>query len=132
MAHRMSWLLYRGEIPNDLFMLHRCDNPACVNPEHLFLGTQRDNLIDCKKKGRNGIGEQNGMAILSKKNVLAIFSDLRTYEKIAIDYGVTTSNVSMIKNGRSWSHITGVEPLNQKIWNTHPSLDEKRKRFLAK
>jgi hypothetical protein len=55
-AHRAAWELHRGPIPNGLFVLHKCDTRMCVNPDHLFLGTQRDNIHDCMAKGRNKRG----------------------------------------------------------------------------
>lgn len=56
-AHRYSWLFFKGEIPAGLYVLHRCDNPRCVNPKHLFIGTQQDNMNDMKNKGRQAIME---------------------------------------------------------------------------
>jgi hypothetical protein len=53
LIHRISWRLNKGKIPNGLFVLHRCDNPLCFNPDHLFLGTQQDNLSDMRAKGRD-------------------------------------------------------------------------------
>jgi hypothetical protein len=57
-AHRVSWTICRGEIVGDLQVLHRCDNPICVRPDHLFLGTQLDNMKDCRVKGREAVGEK--------------------------------------------------------------------------
>ena len=62
-AHRVAWQLYKGDIPDQLKVLHKCDVPNCVNPDHLFLGTQADNVHDCENKGRSRhpSGDQNGM-----------------------------------------------------------------------
>ena len=73
-AHRTAWQLTSGRIPNGLCVCHKCDNPSCVNPGHLFLGTMTDNIRDRDAKGRNGSnqGENGPTAILTEKDVLDI------------------------------------------------------------
>ena len=94
-AHRLSWIIHNGPIRSALFVLHSCDNPGCVNPSHLFLGTQRDNLYDMTKKGR---GKPYG-AKLSKQKATEI-RKLRglglTQQSIADRFGVLQSTVSKI------------------------------------
>lgn len=99
-AHRVSWLLYRGRIPEGISVLHECNTPSCVNPNHLFLGTQRDNLIDCWKKGRH-LPFQKTERKFSNENVSAIRKDRRQYKEIAKDYKISISHISGIKNLKS-------------------------------
>jgi hypothetical protein len=104
-AHRVSWELYRGPIPKGMKVLHECDNPRCVNPDHLFLGTQLENVHDMHQKGRgpNFKGEKNPRARLSKSQIIEIRNDPRTHVKIAANYGIGTTQVSRIKRGEQWS-----------------------------
>jgi len=122
-AHRLAYEQWRGPIPPGLSVLHRCDNPACFNPEHLFLGTQADNIADCIAKGRafrakgsaNGKhthpgtsqGERNGRARLTEAEVVAIRSDRRGRAEIAAHYGVVPVTVWKVKTRRSWAHVEG-------------------------
>lgn len=72
-AHRLSSVIHDGPLPRNIYVLHRCDNPACVRPEHLFRGTQKDNMQDCVEKGRLNpgyvAGERNGMSVLTNDQV---------------------------------------------------------------
>ena len=77
-AHRLSYMLHKGEITNNLCILHICDNPKCVNPKHLFLGTNKKNTTDRNNKGRQARGEFSGMAKLKEKDILQI---RQLYEK---------------------------------------------------
>jgi len=110
-AHRISWIIHFGEIPDKLKVLHKCDNPSCVNPYHLFLGTQEDNVHDMCNKNRNKypIGEQVHKARLSRTSVIKI---KRLYEtgkftlnKLAEDFKVSKGCISHIIKGRSWKWL---------------------------
>lgn len=111
-AHRVSWILSRGKIPRGLNVLHKCDNPLCVNPNHLFLGTFLDNTIDMIRKGRRAPlpkGEESPMAVLSEAGVRSIKDDYSSgncsQQELALLYGVSQSHISRIVRGVRWSHV---------------------------
>lgn len=89
-AHRVSWFIFKGNIKNNLFVLHKCDNPSCVNPEHLFLGTQKDNIEDMHRKGRNqklynathASDENHQVSILTNEDVRFIRSSNLSLKEI--------------------------------------------------
>lgn len=103
-AHRVSWQIHRGRIPNGLLVCHNCDTPLCVNPDHLFLGTHADNQQDSVRKGRrpNQKGVANNQAKLTEREVAAIRADKRPQRQTAADYGIDQSQVSNIKRGKYW------------------------------
>lgn len=106
-AHRASWMLHRGQIPDGLKVLHSCDIPCCINPDHLFLGTQVDNMRDRASKGRDPDtrGTKNGRAKLTEDQVRAIRAETGSNSEIAKRYGVGKSMVSYIRLGRNWGHV---------------------------
>lgn len=106
-AHRVSYKLYVGQIPAGLQVLHRCDNPVCVNPDHLFLGTNDDNVKDKVAKGRASKmpGDLHPRRKLSSADIIAIRADTRIQKAIAADYGVGQTHISAIKSGARWSHL---------------------------
>lgn len=103
-AHRVSWELHNGSIGKGLWVLHRCDNPRCVNPAHLFLGTQVDNMRDMAAKARNKPprlhGTRNPMAKLTDEQCEAIRTAEGTQDEIAARFGTSQSHVSSIRSGR--------------------------------
>jgi len=104
-AHRVSWELANGPIPEGMQVLHTCDVRSCVNPDHLFLGSQLANMHDMIRKGRKvaSPGERNGMAKLTAAQAAEIRADTRVQRAIAQDYGVSQSLVSLIKLGVTWT-----------------------------
>lgn len=106
-AHRASWLVHRGPIPKGMQVLHRCDVKTCVNPDHLWIGTQKDNIADMMAKGRanntnKSRGEQHHAAKLTWEQVRSIRADKRTQVVIAEQYGVGQGMISAIKLNKKW------------------------------
>lgn len=110
-AHRFSWVVHYGEIPNNLHVLHKCDNPKCVNPEHLFLGTNQDNVNDKFKKGRNYNvkGEKHKLAKLNDTDIIEIRKLYNngnfTLKEIAKKYKVYYTTIQKIVTKQTWKHI---------------------------
>lgn len=102
-AHRASWICQNGTIPDGMMVLHRCDMPLCINPDHLFLGTQSDNMQDMARKGRsNSAGENNGRATITADTARQIRAASGTYNEIARQFGIGKSMVGYIKNNKHW------------------------------
>lgn len=124
-AHRLSWILHKGPIGNGLFVCHKCDNPICVNPEHLFLGTHADNMKDMRKKGRSHwqINTPAGRIPYVKKSVdhasrygsslsevsvaeiKRLILDGVSHASIAKMFGVSRPSITAIGSGRRWGHV---------------------------
>lgn len=118
LAHRISWLIEHGSLDPSLCVLHRCDNPPCVRPDHLFLGTKADNTEDMITKGRgnNGArpyesrthGTRNAQARINEEQAVAIRKRVLAGERqkdLASEYRLSVQAVNAIVKGRSWRHV---------------------------
>jgi hypothetical protein len=114
-AHRLAWEVVNGAIPADMCVCHHCDNPACVNPSHLFLGTHRENMLDAYRKGRKAPaptflqsgakGERNAKSKLTADDVRTIRSSSLSTADLAGTYGVSPESIRNAITRRTWGHI---------------------------
>jgi len=127
-ASRASWELHYGAIPDGMLVCHRCDNPSCVRPGHLFLGTSKDNIRDSVQKGRHAClahvpprraGTESAAAKLTDDNVRvirALFSGGHARNtQLARMFSVTSRTIKLIVDGSTWKHITGAPPQEQLV-----------------
>lgn len=111
-AHRAAWMAINGPIPEGLYVLHRCDNRACVNVDHLFLGTYSDNNRDCRDKGRNRYpdtkGILHGLSKIQEQTAVKIkmLRGVISEAKVAKAVGLSQSQVHDIMVGKAWKHVT--------------------------
>ena len=101
-AHRVSYRIHFGDILEGLEVLHKCDNPPCCNPKHLFLGTQKDNMEDMKSKGRRG---RMKLSIDSVPIIRQLIEERRRHEDIAKEYGVARTTITAIARNQNWREI---------------------------
>jgi len=109
LSHRFSYSLTNGPISRNQVVCHKCDNPSCVNPDHLFLGTRDDNMTDMVRKGRSAKGILNGNRKLTEQEVLEIRNLYATtnitYAELARRYNVDKTNIPSIVKRETWKHI---------------------------
>jgi hypothetical protein len=105
LAHRVAYALFKGHVPSNLCVLHSCDVPSCVNPNHLWLGTQLENIFDSLNKGRHAKGSEYESAKLNEQAVREIRSSKLRGCELAKKYGVSQSVISTIRSRTVWKHV---------------------------
>jgi hypothetical protein len=118
-AHRASWTVFKGDIPTGICVLHTCDNPKCVNPDHLFLGSMKDNVQDMMKKGRDGHGIAVGMLGANAKltdddvrKIRTFDNSWKTCEELSKKYDVNPMTIYRIQKRQTWKHLHDVNDID--------------------
>lgn len=124
LTHRFSYELHYGAIPAEMLVCHRCDNPVCVRPDHLFLGTHIDNMNDREQKGRSTFGVKNGNAKLTEEKVKEIRVLNLSRGEIAERYGVSQVQIGRIRSGKQWKHIINIANNYQPLANRPTAMKQ--------
>jgi len=109
-THRLSWELHKEPIPDGLCVCHTCDNRICINPDHLFLGTDADNMADRDKKGRQARGSKNGRAKYTDEQVIEFKKAVanrgtKTIKEVGEEFGIPDRTARNIASGHFWKHL---------------------------
>lgn len=104
-ANRASYMVFKGEIPDGMVIRHTCDNKLCINPEHLILGSCKQNSQDMVERDRQAKGERNGRCKLSESDVQAIKDSKLSYSQLAKQFGISKGHAHRVKNGVAWSFL---------------------------
>lgn len=104
-AHRLSYELFVGPIPDGMFICHKCDVRSCVNPDHLFVGTHKDNMADRDKKNRQARGSRQHLSKLTEDLVRYIRASSKSSAELSLEVGVNASSVCAARARRTWRHV---------------------------
>lgn len=107
LAHQLTYILYKGPIPENMCVCHTCDNRICCNPAHLFLGTQNDNVQDKVKKHRNfvALGEKQHLSKLTEEKVRIIRNSIHSAKQLSQMFGVSIQAIHYVRKRQTWKHI---------------------------
>jgi hypothetical protein len=111
LAHRLSYEIHKGKIPDGMVVMHSCDNPSCVNPDHLSIGTQSQNILEAFSKGRKNsvpphvYGDSCGASKLNKFQAIEVIESTDATKLLAAKYGVSKSAIERVRNGKTWRHL---------------------------
>ena len=111
-AHRVSYELFIGNIEDGKFICHKCDVPSCVNPDHLFCGSPKENSEDRDRKKRTALGIKNGKSKLTPKEIIFIKSTKISERKLAALLGVSRGTVNAVRSGKTWKFCNQISPTN--------------------
>jgi hypothetical protein len=110
-AHQLSDFMARGERPPDTVLLHTCDRPNCINPDHIKRGTHAENVADKMRKGRHRKGVTMPNSLLTDEIIREVLLSPLTFAQCSVKYNVSRGAIHNIRSGRSWNHVTGLPKL---------------------
>jgi len=132
-AHRLSFEAFRRCIPTGMFVCHKCDNPRCINPSHLFLGSHADNMQDMRSKRRSSTGSKNGMSKVTTEDVIEmtrLYMSGVTQRELSGKYGISRQAVSKIVTGKRWGSVQRERATPQRATDGRVSYNRNKNKLL--